>query len=328
MDLTVAICTYQRRDLLRVTLQSLMACVPTDRTWQLLVVDNDLDPDVAGLVEPFRHTGGWQGPARCVGEARVGTSNARNRATREAQAPVILFTDDDVTFDTEWLTRMARAIHEHNQCAFWGGRVEPKWPQPPPRWFDPRYCAMLGDTIVQYQRGDTPRLWDPQKDPPFYTANLAIRTAAIEEAGYFDTSVGHRGSVRCGMEDSLMVRAIADAGGQGWYAADALVHHPVPSERITRRYAQRFAWRQGWLSVELLRRQHQTDRDRGHVPRWVFAVALGQIAKGMGQWGRGLWHRHPAQRFAGRFTALFNLSKLWHAAKRPGPTETRCRAET
>lgn len=103
---------------------------------------------------------------------------------------------------------------------------------------------MLQDTIVQYRPGLQPRAWDPKKDAPFYTANLALRVEAVRKAGMFDVNVGHCGALRMGMEDSLMVLAIAKQGGRGWYAADAVVNHPIPPERLTRKYAREFAWRQ------------------------------------------------------------------------------------
>ena len=74
---------------------------------------------------------------------------------------------------------------------------------------------MLGDCVVRYQQGSKQRYWDPSIDPPFYTANLAMRVDRIEHVGYFDTTVGHRGGVRVGMEDSLMVQAIHQSGGKG-----------------------------------------------------------------------------------------------------------------
>lgn len=303
MDLTVAICTYRRHEPLRETLQSLADCDPVGLAWELLVVDNGDDREIQRLVESYAE----KLPVRYVAEPTLGTSYARNRAVRDANGPIVLFTDDDVTFDPHWLARMAKAIQDQPDCAFWGGRVEPVWPRPAPKWFDIQRSAILGDCVVRYQRGDQPRLWDPEHDPPFYTANLALRVDRVAHAGYFDTGVGHRGNTRMGMEDSLMVRAIASAGGRGWYAADAIVHHPVPPERMSRRFARGFAWRQGWLSTQLHR------AEAGGVPRWLYRVAATGMARGLGQWCVGWFRLDAAQRFAGELAALFNFSKIWHA---------------
>lgn len=354
MNLTVAICTYRRADLLPVTLDSLGSCHrPAGCQWELVVIDNGCDDAIRAIV--LGHTPALAAdgiPVRYVAEPTLGTSHARNRAVREARGQIVLFTDDDVTFDPAWLVSMWNAITNQPGCDFWGGRVEPVFPRPGPRllpgedrgegraasgarhgqeqhlpasdaihraaiprWFDPSLCPMLGDTIVQYRRGDRPRPWDPTCDPPFYTANLALRRSAMLAVGGFDTTVGHRGGQRMGMEDSLMVKAIAAARSQasaaysgGWYAADAVVHHPVPPERLTRRYARAFARRQGWMSIYELRKQHQ-----GSVPRWLYRVAMNQLLQGLAQQIHGLITLHPARRFAGTYRVTFAASKLWHA---------------
>lgn len=339
MDLTVAICTYKRHDLLHTTLASLAACEAVDAEWEVVVIDNECHEAVEKIVESFRGTFAACGlgceaasgleprtsnpepriPVRYIPEPTTGTSHARNRAVAAAAAPIILFTDDDVTFDRGWLKNMWLHIKAQPHCAFWGGRVEPVWSGEKPKWFDPGYCAMLGDTIVQYRRGDEPRAWRPAEDPPFYTANLALRVDAIRAAGGFDTTVGHRGSVRMGMEDSLMVKAIASAGGQGWYAADAVVYHPVPTERMERKYAKQFAWRQGWLSAEMARRGEDLKAAAGKkVPRWFYRAALTNYLKGVGRMLAGLVTFNSAKRFGGRVSMVFNFSKLWHALRPSG----------
>lgn len=333
MQLTVAICTYRRHALLRQTLASLAQCDSIDAAWELLVVDNADESAVAEIVAEFAD----RLPVRHIAEPTTGTSHARNRAVAEAKAPIILFTDDDVTFEPDWLTKMWRAIEAQPGCAFWGGRVEPQWSIDRPKWFAPQHCPMLTDTIVQYDRGEQSRAWRLDDDPPFYTANLALRTEAIRAAGGFDTRLGHRGDKRMGMEDSLMVRAIAGAGRAGWYVADAVVHHPVPADRMKKKYARAFAWRQGWTSVEILRDaslreasvssvsdakalsdakpQTAGPSKKNRPPRWLYKVAFLGVFKGLGRWLGGLICLDPGRAFAGQFVAVNNLSKLWHAIR-------------
>ena len=307
MDLTVAICTYRRFDLLQTTLRSLSACQRLDIAWELLLIDNGCDGRIEALASRFTD----RLPVRYIAEPRLGASFARNRATREAAAPVVLFTDDDVTFDPAWLVNMWRAIIARPDCAFWGGRVEPVWDRPRPAHFRPELCPTLADAIVQYDRGPASRYWDAASDPPFYTANLALRTGVIAAAGYFDTTVGHRGDRRMGMEDSLMVKAIAAAGGRGWYAADAFVHHPVPHERVTPVYLRHFALRQAWLST----RMHRTGP--GHsVPTWFYRTAVESCARGLGRWCRGRLDGDEGAAFAGQFSALYAAGRLYYALVR------------
>jgi glycosyltransferase involved in cell wall biosynthesis len=313
MDYTVAICTYRRHEPLRRTLASLVECAPVRRAWELLVVDNANDPRVRDIVMSFE---GKLPHLRYETEPKLGIAHGRNRATNLARAPVIIFTDDDVTIDHEWLLRITGAIETHPECAFWGGRVEPVWDGPVPRWFSPERCESMGDAVVRYQRGTSPRPWDPASDPPFYTANLALRIERIAEAGYFETTLGHQGNKRLAAEDSLMVLTITAKGGQGWYAADAVVYHPVPPERARKTHARKFAWRQGFISLEMTRRQAMLEGRDPKLPRWMYRVAFEQTLAGVGQWAKGAATLNAAESFAGQYRALFNLSKLWHAMRK------------
>jgi glycosyltransferase involved in cell wall biosynthesis len=317
MDLTVAICTFRRAGLLPATLGSLAAARPPGAgvAWELLVVDNGCEDAVRQAVEAFR----GKLPVRYEREPAVGVARARNRAVACATAPIIIFADDDVVFDPDWLCAMARAINAHPECQFWGGRIVPVWGVQKPAWFDVTRCPMLGDSVVKYDLGEQSRYWDPDPphaDPPFYTANLALRVEAVRRAGLFDVTLGHSGAARGSGEDSWMVKTLHRGGARGWYAADALLHHPVEPARLTRPYARRFAWRQGKVSVEMLRRESAPPgRTHGPLPRWLYRVAAAQVIRGGGQWLGGTLRRNPGAAFAGQYAALFNFSKLWHAVR-------------
>lgn len=311
MDLTVAICTYRRAQILPQTLRSLTQVNRPPVQWDVLVVDNACDPQVSKIVDDFKD----RLPIRYTQEPQTGIARARNRAVLETTAPVILFADDDVEFDPNWLCAMATATQTHSQCQFWGGRIIPAWSVPKPAWFDDHRCPMLGDSIVRYDLGPQPRPWQPASDPPFYTCNLALRTDAIRKAGMFDVTLGHQGSKRGGGEDSWMIRSISNAGGPGWYAADALLSHPVPPQRVTRTHARAFAWWQGRTGVEMLKREHADPaHPQGRIPKWLYRVAGQQMLAGLGRWAGGSLKRDQGLAFAGQFAALFNFSKLWHAA--------------
>ncbi len=317
LDITVAICTYRRTEVLRDALESLAAADGPGggERWEVLVVDNACDPDVEAIVMSFD----GRLPIRYAKEQRTGIAKARNRAVEEARGRVVLFADDDVTFDRRWLARMSAAIREHSECRFWGGRIVPKWDCPQPTWFDMERCPMLGDSIVRYDLGEQPRAWVGGKDPPFYSCSLAIDRATIREMGMFDESMGHVGKRRGTGEDSWMVMSIAGAGGKGWYAGDAVLEHPVPADRVSKGYARRFAWRQGRISVEMQRRLEAGEgQTYGRTPRWWYRVALGQMMRGMGVLVGGIARLDSARAFAGQMQAIFNLSKLVHAMRRSG----------
>ncbi|MAE66317.1 MAG: hypothetical protein CMJ18_18765 [Phycisphaeraceae bacterium] len=306
--LTVAICTYRRTGILARTLQSLSDGRRPEIDWDLLVVDNDGDERVREIVLGF----GDRLPIRYEHEPETGIARARNCAVRHTTAPVILFADDDVLFDLGWLCAMADAVRDRPECDLWGGRIKLDWSVERPRWFDVERCPMLGDSVVHYDLGAQSRAWRSGADPEFYTCNLGLRTDAIRQAGMFDVTLGHQGKRRGGGEDSWMVRAITGDGGRAWYVADALLYHPVPEERLSRRYARHFAWSQGRVGTEMLRREQESQRP----PRWMYRHAFEQLCRGCMSWCAGNLRRDPGLAFAGQFNSVYGLSRLWHGLTR------------
>lgn len=305
-DLTVAICTYRRGDLLRQTLDSVAAAAPPPGGWELVIVDNAGEPAVEALVR------GYVGrlPARYVAEPKTGASHARNRAVEEARGPVVLFTDDDAIVDADWTRAMAAAVRDHPECDFWGGRIRPLWAGPKPGWFDEAACPMLRDAVVQYDAGPDSRPWVPGSDTPFFTCNVALRVSAVRAAGLFDTKLGHVGAVRVGNEDTRLIEAMSRNGSRGWYEPRAVVDHPVPADRATPAYALGFARRQGRLSFDLLAQDHG-----GRLPRWAYRAAAEQWAGGLARWAGGLLSGDRPKRFAGRMAAANATAKLARAVR-------------
>ena len=309
-EYVIAICTYRRPQLLPQTLSSLAQLDRPDAEWQVVVVDNDCDDAIRNIVNNFA----GQLPIRYEQEPQIGIARARNRAVHVTEAPIIVFADDDVVFDPKWLCSMVNAVRSQPQCVFWGGRIIPTWPMNRPDWFDVDRCPTLGDSIVRYDLGSGSRIWRYEEDPEFYTCNLALRTESVRQAGGFDVTLGHRGSDRGGGEDSWMIKSLSQRGGQGWYAADAVLRHPVTADRLTRAHAQAFAWWQGRLGVLMLQRKKSDDQHRqGKTPRWLYRIAFTELLTGLRQWFVGTVSRDPGLAFTGQFTMLFNLSKLWHA---------------
>jgi len=302
-ELTIVICTYKRSTLLRNALQSLRGIEQIEKPWELLIVDNAGDSGTKAVAEEFSKLL----PIRYVIEPKLGISHARNKAITEARAPIILFTDDDVTFHSSWLSNMHKTISEHSECDFWGGQVEPVWLTQKPTWFDIKLCPVLANVIVQYDLGNKSRYWNPKSDNPFVGANFALRVTMAKQLDMFDAKLGVTGGSGGSGEDSLFIKKISQSGSKGWYVANAKVLHPVSPERISKYYTYRYAWQQGKTSIYLLRQEYH------FIPRWLYRIALEKFFKSMWQYLKGIVCLNPAECFAGQFTMLFNLSKLCHA---------------
>ena len=131
MLITVAICTFNRAESLRLTLDSLAGMqVPDDLSWEIVIVNNNstdhTDDVISEYVGPL--------PVRREFEPRPGKSNAQNRAIDVAKGDYIVWIDDDVLVDAGWLTAYMEAFRCWPEAAVFGGRIKPRYEAPVEKW--------------------------------------------------------------------------------------------------------------------------------------------------------------------------------------------------
>lgn len=233
LDATVIVCTYNRAGSLARTLRAVQAQrVRAGVDWELLVVDNNSRDDTRRVVEGFAQE--FPRTRYCF-EQRQGLSHARNHGIAAARGKVLLFTDDDVAPEPDWIERILDGMTATG-CIACGGFIAPVWEAPPPPWLTERFHGFLA---VRAERTDTyPITRDVQ--PPF-GANMAFRREVFERFGLFDVTRGRTGSVLASGEDGELFERIIAAGEKVMFFGDARVHHAVESFRLTKRYFRR--WR-------------------------------------------------------------------------------------
>jgi glycosyltransferase involved in cell wall biosynthesis len=233
IDASVIVCTYNRAESLPRTLRSLRAQqVRSGIDWEVLVVDNNSRDATRQTVEFFMQ----EFPRlRYCFEAAQGLSHARNRGLAQARGRIVLFTDDDVAPEPDWVQRIVDGMSATG-CDACGGYIAPDWQSPPPRWLTERFHGFLA---VRADRDDAYEIL-PGMLPPF-GANMAFRREVFDRLGAFDVMRGRKGSVLASGEDGEMFQRILDAGGKVMFFGAARVHHTVESFRLTKRYFRR--WR-------------------------------------------------------------------------------------
>jgi glycosyltransferase involved in cell wall biosynthesis len=232
---TIAICTLNRAESLRRTLNSLATMrVPVDLSWEIIVVNNgctdDTDEIIASFVERL--------PIRREVEPRRGVSRARNRAVDAAKGEYIIWTDDDVVVDPGWLSAYVEAFHRWPSAALFGGPIIPRYETPTVRWLSS--CEQIIDIVYAVRDfGDAPfRLSNKDGRYPF-GANFAVRRVEQNKCRY-DTELGRApGQERLGDETSV-IRPLLAAGAIGYWLPDARVEHCIGHERQTTAYIARY----------------------------------------------------------------------------------------
>ena len=237
MDITVAICTWNRSALLRETLDQFTRLrIPPGVTWELLIVNNNSTDDTDAVARAF----GNRLPVRLLAEPTPGKSHALNRAVREAAGTYILFTDDDVLVDPEWIAAYCAAFRRWPEAAVFGGPIHPWFAGQPPAWLVQAF-HQVEYAFAALDLGTEPRQFGGH-DVPF-GANMAMR-AADQRRYPYDPKLGPRPeSGLRGEEITLVKRMLAD-GATGWWVPEARVKHFIPAHRQSVRFIRE--WYRGW----------------------------------------------------------------------------------
>lgn len=233
VDASVIVCTYNRAESLARTLACLeRQDVPAAIRWEVLVVDNNSRDRTRAVVEDAQRR--WP-ILRYEFEPRQGLSQARNRGIGTARGNILLFTDDDVCPESDWVRRIIHGM-EHYGCDACGGYIAPDWEVTPPTWLTERFYGFLA---VRTDRTDNYRVASPAEAP--FGANMAFRHATFEKFGAFDVNRGRTGNVLASGEDGELFERLLAGGATIMFLADAKVHHRVEAFRVTKGYLRR--WR-------------------------------------------------------------------------------------
>lgn len=231
LKVTVAIPTYNRADFLRQTLAGLVQQqFPRDH-FEILVLDNNSTDHTRAVVAEFAAS---RPAPRYIQETKQGLDYARNRAIAEARGEIIIFGDDDILVQPDWLAHMAVPLlaDSAHQIGAVGGEVIPVFPDGLPPWVAEWHWPLA----FRKDLGPIEARHSPMG------ANLAFPRWVFEKLGDFHTALDRAAGNYFSGGDSEMIRRVRDAGFEVWFAPAAAVKHQMPASRTTFRYASRHAF--------------------------------------------------------------------------------------
>lgn len=263
----IIVCTFNRAESLRRTLESLShLVVPAGVEAELVVVDNNSTDRTREVCENAHPAV----PLRYVFERAQGQAHAWNRGVAETSAPLILFTDDDVNVDRQWLAACWETAQRHPEAGFFGGPTQPIWETPPPRWFEENLRTYLAHVAVCFDLGAS--------EVPLrgaVGANMAIRRAAMEGL-HFDTRLGPCNEVQ-------LIGQIRERGFAGVYVPGALIRHRTYPERMTEAYVRK--WFVGDGRAEVRREQEVRSHPWFGVARYYWKqLVVNALRYGLARW--------------------------------------------
>lgn len=225
MQVSIIIPTYNRPSVLLQALKSLQE--QTLESFEILVVDNAADSKIQSMVADFNQASRLK--VNYIPEPQLGLHNARHAGAKAATGDVLVFTDDDATFDTAWLQVYADSFLQHPEMVAAGGPVRPIWEAPPPQWL----LDYMGDSkmfpILSLMEPYAELRLDSQGF--FFGVNMAIRRDALFKLGGFNPD--SFGDIWLGDGESGLNRKLWENNLLVGYVPTAIVHHHIPPSRMT-----------------------------------------------------------------------------------------------
>jgi glycosyltransferase involved in cell wall biosynthesis len=235
MRASIIIPTYQRPTSLADALESVrIQNFPTDE-YEILIVDNA--PDTTRQVSLLCDISG-KPSMRYIHEPHNGLHNARHAGARAAKGEILVYVDDDVKCDGNFLTEILRPYSDPQVgCA--GGKILPEFEGEPPEWlnmFPKWYLSILDDNN------------GPKEVQYIYGCNFSVRRSLVFELGGFNPDgFGNNEKMRWYRGDGEigLLRKVHSAGRKVIYNPAAVVWHFIPKERLSIEYFRERAFKGG-----------------------------------------------------------------------------------
>ncbi len=245
MQTSVIICTRNRADSLRLTLEAMgKVTVPGGWIVELLVVDNGSADHTRAVVNEARLN---TMNLRYLSEPRTGLSHARNAGLAAANGEVLLFTDDDIVPVGDWLEKIAGPLLRR-ECEGVQGQVRlaDGLSRPWMRQDHKRALAICGDNTNHVEE--------------LIGANMGVLRLVFDRIPGFDPELGAGASGFA--EETLFGWQMEKAGFRLKAVPEALVVHYPDVSRLLRSQWLKAAHQRGvsqayilhhWRHVQLKR---------------------------------------------------------------------------
>jgi glycosyltransferase involved in cell wall biosynthesis len=234
--ISVVFATKNGGKIIRRTLLSL-ANIKTKLKWELLVIDNGSNDNTLDIINEFKSIL----PLTVFCEAKAGKNNALNSVIHFLNGDVVVFTDDDVSVEEDWLDNINNVTLNHPDFAIFAGNIVPEWEVMPEQWIAEwaplgHLYAIKGETIEG--PCDAGKVWGP---------NMVVRKGVFEDQdNRFNPDIGPNGSATYAMgSETEFTKRMAKKGFKCWNSKSFTVAHWIPKNSLKEAWIMQRAYRLG-----------------------------------------------------------------------------------
>jgi glycosyltransferase involved in cell wall biosynthesis len=225
LDLSVALATSNRHDLLAVTLQSFAAIAPPSLRWEMVVVDDGDEPETEEVLRRFTQL---LPLVHLKTSGREGKNAALNLAAERMSGSLVALVDDDIVPAPDWFSTLMQGVARWPDHEVFGGKISARMPAAVPSHIDLafpllRWALAITDDI---EEGPTlpERIWGP---------TMAIRRSVLA-SHRFDPDRGPQVTEYVTGGEVEFVRRVSDARGvPPIHLPDWSVEHVIRPDQLS-----------------------------------------------------------------------------------------------
>jgi len=274
--ISIVISTFNGQDTLLETLKSISNLKLPSVVVNLIIVNNNSTDQTSKILDDFV----WSEKVHILFESRQGKNAALNTVLKHNHLlnDLIFFTDDDVILSSDILLTYQSYADSYNDFDIIGGKVNAKWPFPPPlgilKGIDLAVAFAITDENFGYSQGDI----DPVK---LHGPNFAIRKKILNENIRFNENVGpNKGNYIMGSETEFLYQ-LKDLGHQAFYCESAIVEHIIDEKQFSTTWLKNRAFKAGRSLI--MHQEKELNFKRVHeffgFPRWALVKRFKNLIK-------------------------------------------------
>lgn len=253
---SVVICTYNRKNLLRDCLNSVYVQDYPKSNFEVIVVDGGSTDGTKELCKKHLPR------IKFVVESKLGLAGARNKGAELARGSIVAYTDDDCVIDKHWLKNLVSGFQVSESVVGVGGPVYPLNPEIIPK------KILVKAALGLFDEGERVK---PIQG--ILTSNSAFKREIFKTIKFDETpGATRRGKLLLCGEDTDFCQTLVDSGHKLLYTPYAKVYHQIREERIRVPYIVRHAIQNGISQTRIFLKRKQSRI-------WAVRYALGQLVQ-------------------------------------------------
>lgn len=288
MFVSIIIPTYNRANLIGITLESLLNQTYPKDLYEILVVDNNSTDNTPEVIRQWVEKS--EGLIQYFMEPRQGSHFARNGIIKKTRGDLLYFTDDDMIADKDMLKELVSVFEKHPQIGTATGRVLPHWEIEPPAWVK-KYCT--NGWLSLYDREE--EMYISEDDFGVFSCHQAVRKEAFILAGGYNPDIVN-GEWLGDNETGLNIK-IKKLDYSFAFVKASVTQHIIPPRRMTQEYLNKRFANQGNCDCytdyrEYLYTDKQLKEQMSKHRRQLYIRSLKFVLTGIT--GNDKWHIHRA----------------------------------